>query len=289
MAELFVGYVPVLHDGYIKLFNRHPDMMVGILGKDVTADIDYLRKDIRAIDPEMMKKALCGLERYARVIGKDALRQTMKRDDLVMPDDDVTTHLLQTYPNNTVQIEQVFLRWDRKNSTANQEVLPDRLIELSDDDIVIKTLNNEAKRSSNWWRRVGSALVKDSQVILSAHNSSLPTPYSSSIDSDPRIITSRGSDIDTTIDIHAEAKLIAEAAKNGTTLNGADLFVSTFPCPSCAKLIAASGIKSCYFIEGYATLDGQSILKSNDIEITKIVTNMPVQDERSFKTYPSRS
>ena len=289
MAELFVGYVPVLHDGYIKLFDRHPDMEIGILNKDVTAEIDYLRKDIRALDPETMKKAILGLERPARLIGKKVLDRVMQMDSLVMPDDDVSAHLLKLYPNSTVELEPVFLRWNRENTTTNQEVTPDRKISIAHNNPVIEVLAAEAKQSTNWWRRVGSVLVKDNRVILSSHNTPQPTAYSSSFDSDPRIIATRGYEVDTTIDIHAEAKLISEAARIGIPLEGSDIFVSTFPCPSCAKLISASGIKSCYFIEGYATLDGQSILKSNDIEIVKVETELPEEDSRALKDYPSRS
>ena len=38
--------------------------------------------------------------------------------------------------------------------------------------------------------------------------------------------------------MHAEARLIAAAAREGRATAGAVLYVTDFPCPPCAKLIA---------------------------------------------------
>ena len=45
------------------------------------------------------------------------------------------------------------------------------------------------------------------------------------------------------------------------------MYVTVFPCPPCAKLIAYSGIKRLYCGGGYAVLDGEEVLKSNGVEI----------------------
>ena len=62
--------------------------------------------------------------------------------------------------------------------------------------------------------------------------------------------------------LHAEAGLIVEAAKKGISLEGATLYVTTFPCPNCAKLVAASGIKKLIYQDGYSVLDGEELLRS---------------------------
>jgi len=63
------------------------------------------------------------------------------------------------------------------------------------------------------------------------------------------------------------AMLIAEAAKRGISLEGTNLYVTDFPCPPCAKLIARSGITRLYFSRGYAVLDGESTLKNKGVEL----------------------
>jgi deoxycytidylate deaminase len=51
--------------------------------------------------------------------------------------------------------------------------------------------------------------------------------------------------------VHAEAEAILSAARMGTSMKGADLFCTTFPCHVCAKHIVAAGIASVTFIEPY--------------------------------------
>ena len=65
----------------------------------------------------------------------------------------------------------------------------------------------------------------------------------------------------------AEAQLVAAAAKQGISLEGASMYVTTFPCPPCAKLVAYSGIKKLYYADGYGVLDGERVLKSQGVEI----------------------
>ena len=184
--------------------------------------------------------------------------------------------------------EPIFLRWDRDNSNETSIILPDREVTLEDDDKLIQIISNESSKSSNWWRHVSAALVDSSKIILCSHNHSLPTEHTSWIESDPRITAKKGESIERSIDIHAEAGLIAQAARDGISLNGKDIYVSTFPCPNCAKLIAMSGIKSCYFIEGYAMLDGQSILSASGVEIIKINSKLKSEDIHNLKPYPEK-
>ncbi|MFO0115476.1 MAG: anti-phage dCTP deaminase [Betaproteobacteria bacterium] len=52
--------------------------------------------------------------------------------------------------------------------------------------------------------------------------------------------------------IHAEMHAILSAARsNGSKIAGGKLFVTTYPCHSCARHIIAAGIKEVYYIEPY--------------------------------------
>lgn len=53
--------------------------------------------------------------------------------------------------------------------------------------------------------------------------------------------------------IHAEVNAIAQAARYGTRIAGSTLYCNTFPCWSCFKLIAASGIEKVYYDDAYRT------------------------------------
>lgn len=53
--------------------------------------------------------------------------------------------------------------------------------------------------------------------------------------------------------IHAETNAIGHAAKMGRSTNGATMYVTAFPCLSCAKLVIAAGIKRIFYEK---TLEG---------------------------------
>lgn len=285
--ELFAGYIPVLHDGYIAAFNRHPDATIGIFNDEILSDTPYLRKDIRALSPEDAKQAIMGLGREVLILGKSALRDALK-NPIIMPNDDITRNIITNNPDARITTEPVFLRWDRDNSSETSAITPDRIVQMDSDDPIIKTISQELSQSTNWWRHIGVAVIDDeNNIVLSSHNSSLPTEYTTCLDCDPRITARKGESIERSIDIHAEAKAIAEASKKGIALEGTTICVSTFPCPNCAKLIALSGIKSCYYIDGYAMLDGYSILKDFDVEVVKLETKLDPEDPLIFKPYPA--
>jgi len=69
---------------------------------------------------------------------------------------------------------------------------------------------------------------------------------------------------------HAEAQLIADAARRGVATEGAVMYVTDFPCPPCAKLVAAAGVSRLYFRTGYAVLDGNDILVAGGVEIVRV-------------------
>ncbi len=285
--ETIAGYIPVINDGYLRFFEKHPNAEINVFDESITMQFDYLRKDIRALAPENAALLLRGMGRRTRLIGDRALSSLMGTLNVYLPDDDVSRELIARYPESPAVLEPVFLRWDRVNTKVNLDVTPDRIETFASDDPVMRLLNEEARKSTNWWRRVGAVLLDENGIMSSAHNSSTPTSYTSAIDGDPRITAKRGEAIETSIDIHAEARLIAERARIGISTEGETIVVSTFPCPNCARLIAESGVKSCYYVEGYAMLDGEDILRSAGVELVKVITEPQVPNPLESRPYPS--
>lgn len=290
--EVIAAHVPVVHRGYLELIDKYPQALVGVLDESVLKGFDYLRKDIRALRPEQAVQSLEGLGYPAQPLGAQALQSLMLTSEtrLVMPYDDISDKLIAQYGTDESNIvrESIFLRWDRNNTQVNVEVTPDRTITLEDDDPIIKLLGAEADKSSDWWRHVSTAVIKDTTIVTTSHNHALPTEYSAYIDGDPRITQSRGTNIEASLFIHSESDAIAQMAKEGISTEGTSIYVSTFPCPNCAKLIASSGIKQCYYVEGYAMVDGLDVMKSAGVEVIKIDTEFTSGDNRtSLKPYPS--
>jgi len=286
--KLFAGYVPVIHDGYKTAWDRHRESTIGIFNNEVLNEYgSYLRKDIRALQPEDAEKCINGMGRQTLIIGKKALLDALG-EPIIMPSDDITRSIESANPSAQIIKESVFLRWDRDNSVTDSVVIPDRVVSINDGSPMMDILNEELSQSTNWWRHLGAVIFDNDGVQIQGHNSPVPTEHTSWIDGDPRITAKKGEVIERSIDIHAEASIISEAARKGIYLEGKSICVTTFPCPNCAKLIALSGIKTCYYVEGYSTLDGYDILKSFDVEVIRLDTKLKAEDPNIFKPYPSK-
>jgi dCMP deaminase len=70
--------------------------------------------------------------------------------------------------------------------------------------------------------------------------------------------------------VHAEANAIIQAAKNGTAINGADIYVTASPCWNCFKLIVNSGIKRIVFLEFYRDERILSVAEAAGVELVQI-------------------
>ena len=86
--------------------------------------------------------------------------------------------------------------------------------------------------------------------------------------------------------VHAEANVIASAARFGINLQGCSLFVLAHPCIDCTKLIASSGIKFVYYLDdGIADTPTQewhdhlknarAILSETGIQLIPIIETNP--------------
>ena len=114
---------------------------------------------------------------------------------------------------------------------------------------------------------MGAIAWRGERILGAAWNHHCPTEYAPYTDGDPRDGFSRGVRADLSTAIHAEASVVATAARDGVPLDGADLYVTTFPCPACARLIAESGFRRCYFSGAYSVLDGDALLRAAGVEL----------------------
>ena len=51
--------------------------------------------------------------------------------------------------------------------------------------------------------------------------------------------------------IHAEINAITDAAKRGVSIDGAEAYITHYPCLNCFKALASSGIKKIYYENDY--------------------------------------
>jgi dCMP deaminase len=273
-------YLPVIHAGYEAFLQRHADAgEVLLLGAGFKTCFPSLAKDIRGLDPGHAASYLrssgylrtaAGGPRIA-VVEPAGLAAAVTGDVLVVPDEQVMRDLTARYrldDGRTVVFDRTFLRWDRNWSTAERPVSADTRTTI---DELSRTLlgraDEVAGRSSDWWRQVGAVAARDGVVQCYAWNRHHPTEYAPYLDGDPRDAFERGVRADLSTAIHAEAAVVAQAARDGIRLAGADLYVSTFPCPACARLIAETGFRRCFFARPYSVLDGEQVLRAAGVEL----------------------
>jgi dCMP deaminase len=266
-------YLPVIHAGYEAILQRHRDAFPPlVLGRSFADDFPVMRKEIRALDPSRAAAYVGG-----RVVERDDLASAVTADTLVVPDEEIMRSLVSSYglgAGREVVYEPTFLRWDRGWSTTTERPA-DFDGKVTADEVSLRFARlamTESRLSSDWWRQVGAVAVRDGVVLDVAHNEHRPTEYSPYLNGDPRNDFSRGVRPDLSTALHAEAAIVARAARAGVGLAGADLYVSTFPCPACARLIAEAGFERCYFVGPYAMLDGDAILRAAGVELIWIDT-----------------
>jgi dCMP deaminase len=272
-------YLPVVHAGHEAFFARHPDAAeILLLGSGFKAEFKSLAKDIRALPPDLAAQFLQVMlpAVKVRVIEPADLPAALTADTLVLPDEDVTRQLAQAHrlgQGRNVIFDKTFLRWDREWSRAERPATPDGVAEPACLPApLLSRAGDLADRSSDWWRQVGAIAWRGERVLGEAWNRHCPTEYAPYTDGDPRDGFSRGVRADLSTAIHAEASVVAKAARDGVPLDGADLYVTTFPCPACARLIAESGFRRCYFSGGYSVLDGDAVLRAAGVELLWVDT-----------------
>jgi cytidine deaminase len=81
--------------------------------------------------------------------------------------------------------------------------------------------------------------------------------------------------------MHAEMSAILDAARNGRSVVGASLYVTTFPCHNCARHIIGAGIRNCVFLAPYVKSQAAT-LHSDALEVAR---SAPDQTKVSFEPF----
>lgn len=98
-------------------------------------------------------------------------------------------------------------------------------------------------------KAVGCVLVRDRVVLATGYNGSIPgAPHCT----DAGCLVVEGHCVRTN---HAELNAIAQAARNGTRLDGATAYVTLRPCWPCYRALASAGVREIYYAEKYGSWD----------------------------------
>jgi dCMP deaminase len=266
-------HLPVIQAGYQQFLEKHAaGAEVLVLGRSFAADFPVVRKEIRALDPAFALSCLTsvGLITRGRVVELDEFPSCVT-EPLVVPHEALLREIVERFGLAPVEWVDTFLSWDREWSRAGLPVDWDGSVTGDGYARSMQELAAAAAGwSSDWWRRVGAVAARDGRVLAVEHNRHLPTEYSPYVDGDPRNSFRRGVEMERTSAIHAEAAVVARAARDGIALRGADLHVTTFPCPSCARLVAETGFARCFFAGGYSVLNGAEVMRAAGVELVYV-------------------
>lgn len=276
MNEVIVAYIPVLHEGYRRFLAAHATgRHVFIVGPQLYADYRPLAKDIRCLDPGLVARAIAawGICREVSVLDREGAARLASESPLItLPAEDVSYQLVdQFFARCAIRYDTVFLRWDKSRSAQLLEPRAVRRVEAEEAIAdLVEAAEREAGASVDWWRQVGAAIRFASGEVASAVNEHRPHPLAAYAVGDPRSNFYKGVHLDLSTAAHAEARLIAYAAREGISTRGSVLYATDFPCPPCAKLIADAGVAKLYYRQGYAVLDGNDVLEAAGVEIALV-------------------
>lgn len=131
-----------------------------------------------------------------------------------------------------------------------------------------------AKLSKAKRLKVGAVLVKDDRIISIGYNG---TP--SGMDNACEYRLDHLNLLDELVSVewrtkpevcHAEMNVIAFAAKNGISTDGASLVITHSPCFECCKILVQSGIREVYYKDEYRDTSGIDFLKENNVTVRRI-------------------
>jgi dCMP deaminase len=102
-----------------------------------------------------------------------------------------------------------------------------------------------ATRSTCDRKHVGAVVVRERMILTTGYNGSIRgLPHCDEVGH----LMEDGHCVRTT---HAEANALVQAARNGVSVDGADMYVTASPCFGCFKLIANAGLTRIVFGEFY--------------------------------------
>lgn len=123
--------------------------------------------------------------------------------------------------------------------------------------------------------KVGALIVKDGNIKSTGWNG-MPSGFPNGeleLKSDTGVVTNP-------LVLHAESNAILKCAQEGSSSDGAHLYVTMSPCPDCAKLIIQAGITKVFYRDQYRLPDGLQVLARAKIPCVQLDVK-DVQDVHS--------
>jgi len=287
MKKILLIYIPVFHQGYVKLFRKSvfdEICLIGDLEFIIKNDLEnraYLNRSfLHAVDSLLIKESVKFILKSNQKITIWSGRESLQKNiHFLLPDDDISSYLIEDYLQpHCLSYEVIngpFLRWSK--GIPKQESQPENVpIAFEGGQFIRKIVKlgyEEAGHSSDWWRQVGAVLFNEEteKVLFSGYNKHLPGGIHQSSFGDARSSFNPGERSDLCCAIHAEKNVFAKALRAGISTEGLSMYTTTYPCSMCADFISETGIKKVYYTEGYSVMEqAGSAMRAKGIEIIHV-------------------
>jgi len=122
-------------------------------------------------------------------------------------------------------------------------------------------------------RQIACVIVRDKRILVSGYNGA-PAGCNTCIERGGCYRTENkippGVNPHLCYATHAEQNAIAQAAKLGISIDGAELYVTNKPCSMCARLIINSGIKQVSYLNDYPDEFADKLFAEAGLELVKL-------------------
>ena len=129
-------------------------------------------------------------------------------------------------------------------------------------------------------RKIGAVIVKNTRIVTTGYNGA-PAGIKTCVERGECLRQKLGIPSGTRAElcyaVHAEQNAIIQAARLGSSIDGATLYCTHQPCVLCAKMIVNSGIKRVVYHEGYPDDFSLDILHESGVELERF---QPEENEK---------
>lgn len=130
-----------------------------------------------------------------------------------------------------------------------------------------------AERSTCRRAKVGAVIVRDKNILATGYNGA-PSGMPHCLDAGCLIYESKTPNGETEENcfrtIHAEMNAIAQAAKNGSSIKDASIYITHTPCIHCLKVLVNTGIKQIYYEAPYKLHTLEEILRATQVHMERV-------------------